>query len=56
MAMKVLLATVLRKYVIKKDKIVPIQDIKLKADAMLKPVETIKIRIEKRVHGKGKMD
>lgn len=48
MAMKVLLATVLRYYVIKKNEIQKIQDIKLKADVMLKPAVPIKIRIEKR--------
>lgn len=55
MAMKVLLATVIRKYVLKKDKVLPIQDIKLKADIMLKPVEPIKIRIERRIHGNTKV-
>ncbi|XP_046734901.1 cytochrome P450 4C1-like [Diprion similis] len=48
MAMKTLLATVLRRYIIKKDNVQPIQDIKLKADVMLKPVNPITIRIEKR--------
>lgn len=48
MAMKVLLATVIRKYVLKKDKVLPIQDIKLKADVMLKPVDPITLRIERR--------
>lgn len=48
MAMKTLLATVLRRYVLKKDNIVPIGDIRLKAELMLKPVDPIKIRIEKR--------
>lgn len=54
MAMKALLATVIRKYVIKKDNALSIQDIKLKADLMLKPVEPITIRIEKRIHGKDR--
>lgn len=48
MAMKTLLATVLRRYVLKKDNIAAIVDIKLKADLMLKPVDPIKLRIEKR--------
>ncbi|KAJ8672685.1 hypothetical protein QAD02_003945 [Eretmocerus hayati] len=50
MAMKTLLATMVRRFVIKKDHIVPIQDIKLKADVMLKPVDPIILRIEKRIH------
>ncbi|OXU24905.1 hypothetical protein TSAR_006903 [Trichomalopsis sarcophagae] len=54
MAMKALLATVIRKYVIKKDNALPVQDIKLKADVMLKPVEPITIRIERRIHGKDR--
>lgn len=49
MSMKTLLATVLRKYVLKKDKIVLIKDIKLKNDIMLKPVDPIRIRIEERI-------
>ena len=48
MAMKVLLATVLRRYVLKRDTIMAIEDIKLKADIMLKPVDPIKIRIVER--------
>ncbi|KAF7993854.1 hypothetical protein HCN44_011123 [Aphidius gifuensis] len=48
MAMKVLIATLLRHYVIKKNNIQNIQDIKLKVDLMLKPVVPIKIKIEKR--------
>ncbi|XP_011315522.1 cytochrome P450 4C1 [Fopius arisanus] len=48
MAMKTLIATVLRHYVIKKDRIVEIEDIKLKADVMLKPVEPISVKIERR--------
>lgn len=48
MAMKTLLATVLRRYILKKDDILPIGDIRLKADLMLKPVNPIKLRIEKR--------
>ncbi|XP_048506607.1 cytochrome P450 4C1-like isoform X2 [Athalia rosae] len=49
MAMKALLATVLRSYTLKKDNVVPIENIKLKADLMLKPVEPITVRIERRV-------
>ncbi|XP_015126718.1 cytochrome P450 4C1 [Diachasma alloeum] len=48
MAMKTLLATVLRHYVLKKDQFVRIEDIKLKADVMLKPVEPISVKIERR--------
>ncbi|XP_058806266.1 cytochrome P450 4C1-like [Phymastichus coffea] len=56
LAMKVLLATVVRKYIIKKDNVLPIQDIKLKADIMLKPVDVIKIRIERRINENNKVD
>ncbi|XP_014204067.1 cytochrome P450 4C1-like [Copidosoma floridanum] len=49
MAVKALLATVVRKYVLKKDDVLAIEDIKLKADMMLKPVVPITIRIEKRI-------
>lgn len=48
MSMKVLLATILRKYILIKDKVTPIQDIKLKVDVMLKPVEKITLRIKNR--------
>lgn len=48
MSMKVLLATILRKYILIKDNVTPIGDIKLKVDVMLKPVETITLRIENR--------
>ncbi|XP_043277718.1 uncharacterized protein [Venturia canescens] len=47
-AMKVLLATVLRRYVLIKDEILAIGDIKLKAEVVLKPVIPIRLRIEKR--------
>lgn len=48
MAMKVILATVLRRYVLKKDKVIDIHDIELKADVMLKPVKTLTISILER--------
>ncbi|XP_033224632.1 cytochrome P450 4C1-like [Belonocnema kinseyi] len=49
MAMKVLIATILRKYVLIKDEITLIENIKLKVDVMLKPVDQITVRIEKRI-------
>ncbi|XP_033217287.1 cytochrome P450 4C1-like isoform X2 [Belonocnema kinseyi] len=49
MSMKVILTTILRKYVIKTDNIVPVKDIKLKILVLLKPVKPLAIRIEKRV-------
>lgn len=49
MAMKVLIATILRKYVLIKDDITLIENIKLKVDVMLKPVDPITVRIEKRI-------
>lgn len=52
MAMKALLGTILRKYVLKKDNIVPVKDIRLKADVVLKPVIPISVRIERRVREK----
>lgn len=48
MAMKVLIATVLRRYVLIKDEILTIEDIKLKAEIVLKPMTPIKLRIDKR--------
>lgn len=49
MAMKALLSTVVRRYVIKKDAAVLIKDLKYKMDIVLKPVDPIKIRIERRI-------
>ena len=49
MTMKVILATVLRKYIFKVDNIKPVKDIRLKINILLKPVEHITMRIEKRV-------
>lgn len=47
--MKTLLANILKKYVIKPgNKVTPIEDIRLKMDLFLRPVELIKIRIERR--------
>ncbi|XP_046735163.1 cytochrome P450 4C1-like [Diprion similis] len=48
MAMKTILATMLRRYIIKKDKIVPLVDVKLKSEGVIKPVEPIMLRIEER--------
>ncbi|KAL7296360.1 hypothetical protein TKK_0010374 [Trichogramma kaykai] len=48
MAMKVLLATIVRKYILIKDQVILLEDIRLKIDLMLKPVEPITLRIEKR--------
>lgn len=46
--MKVVLANVFKEYVIKTDKLVKVSDIRLKIDGMLRTVEPIKIRLEKR--------
>lgn len=48
MAMKVLIANVMKEYVVKKEKRLRITDIKLKADVILKPFEPVKVKIEKR--------
>lgn len=48
MGMKVLIATILRRYILKKDFYVKIEDIKFKADVILKPVDLITVKIEKR--------
>ncbi|KAK0084156.1 hypothetical protein PV326_006394 [Microctonus aethiopoides] len=48
MSMKVLLATVLRKYILQKDSKIQIQDMRLKADMLLKPVNPIKVKIIRR--------
>jgi hypothetical protein len=50
MAMKTLISTIVRKYVLIKDKIIPISEIQLKADIVLKPIIPIMLRIEKRVY------
>ncbi|XP_043481287.1 uncharacterized protein LOC122510583 [Leptopilina heterotoma] len=47
-SMKVLLVTLLRKYILKVDKITKIEDIKLKMDTILQFSKPIKLRIEKR--------
>ncbi|XP_033220656.1 cytochrome P450 4C1-like [Belonocnema kinseyi] len=50
MSMKILIATLLRKYVLIKDNITPTEDIKIKVESVLLcPVEPISIRIERRV-------
>ncbi|XP_023289414.1 cytochrome P450 4C1-like [Orussus abietinus] len=48
MATKALLSTVLRNYRLIKDNAVPVFDIQLKANFILKPVESITLRIERR--------
>lgn len=48
MSMKIVAVTFLRKYIIKKDQILPVKDIKLQMDILLKSVEPIKIGIERR--------
>ncbi|XP_043285788.1 uncharacterized protein [Venturia canescens] len=48
MAMKTLVATVLRRYVLITDKISAVEDIKLKSEFILKPVDPIRLRIQKR--------
>ncbi|XP_032667499.1 cytochrome P450 4C1-like isoform X2 [Odontomachus brunneus] len=47
-SMKVLLATLLRTYILKMDKKVKIEDVELKMDILLVPMKPLKIRIEKR--------
>ncbi|XP_051160004.1 cytochrome P450 4C1-like, partial [Leptopilina boulardi] len=49
MSIKVIAATFLRKYILKKDKITPIKDMKLKPDVLLKLAEPSTFRLEKRV-------
>ena len=48
MAIKVLVANVLRKYILKKDKITPVEDINLKVETLLTTTDPIAIRIEER--------
>lgn len=52
MSMKIIVATFLRKYIVKKDKILPVKDIKIQMDAFILAVDPIKIRIEKREKSK----
>ncbi|XP_033220892.1 cytochrome P450 4g15-like [Belonocnema kinseyi] len=49
MSMKILLATLLRKYVLIKDHITPVKDMKVKADVLLDSAEPVTMRIQKRV-------
>ncbi|XP_066592042.1 cytochrome P450 4C1-like [Prorops nasuta] len=49
MSMKVLIATILRTYALRKDEIIPISSIKLKFQIILRPVKPVTIRIEKRI-------
>lgn len=54
MVVKVFLATLLRRYVLRKNKPLDVKDIKLKAD-LLKPMKTMTLRIFERVNqGIGK--
>ena len=50
MAMKTLLASVVRRYILIKDKKKSIADIRLKIDLMLKPAKPVTLRIERRIH------
>lgn len=49
MAMKTILATMLRRYRLKKDNVLPIKDIRLKYELLLKPVHPITLKIERRI-------
>ncbi|XP_046746437.1 cytochrome P450 4C1-like [Diprion similis] len=48
MFMKIIVATILRKYVLTKDEVVPVEDLRLKMDFVLKPVDPITLRIQRR--------
>lgn len=48
MSMKIIIVTFLRKYIVKKDNILPVEDIKVQMDILLQSTDPIKIRIEKR--------
>ncbi|XP_051165325.1 cytochrome P450 4g15-like isoform X2 [Leptopilina boulardi] len=49
MMMKTIISVILRKYILKKDNIQRMEDIRLKFDIFLQPVEPIKIRLENRI-------
>ncbi|XP_043481256.1 cytochrome P450 4C1-like [Leptopilina heterotoma] len=49
MSMKVITATFLRKYILIKEKITEIKDMKIKTDALLRLADPVTVRIEKRV-------
>ena len=49
MSLKVMLATLLRKFEFKIDKKIDISEIKLTVNITIEPVNPIKIRIEKRI-------
>ncbi|XP_046746930.1 cytochrome P450 4C1-like [Diprion similis] len=49
MSMKTIVATVLRKYVLIKDKVIPIKDIRLAFDILLRSVDPVTLRIRRRV-------
>lgn len=53
MSMKVILATILRKCIIKRNKIIPVKDIKVNLDILSKPVDPIMLRFEKRIKNKN---
>lgn len=49
MSMKMTICTILRKYVVKKDQITPIKDIRIKLDTLLRAVEPVTVRFERRI-------
>ena len=49
MSLKVMLATLLRKFEFKIDKKIDVSEIKLTVNVTIEPVNPIKIRIEKRI-------
>lgn len=49
MAMKTLAVTMLRRYTLKKDNIVPVKDIRLRLETTIKTIHPITVRIEKRI-------
>lgn len=49
MSMKVITATLLRKYILIKEKITEIKDMKIKTDALFRLADPVTVRIEKRV-------
>lgn len=53
MTMKTQMGTILRKYILRKDKITPVKNIKVKLDILLRTMEPVTIKIEKRVKEKN---
>ncbi|XP_046481802.1 cytochrome P450 4C1-like isoform X1 [Neodiprion pinetum] len=49
MLIKTITATVLRRYVLTKDKVMPVEDLRLTFDTLLKSVDPVTIRIQQRV-------